>query len=290
MVTGGTGSIGRAIVESLVPRDDVDAIRVVSRSESKQAEMRDELNCDKIRYVLGDVRDKEKMKRAFVGAHTVIHAAALKRVEVCEYNADECCGINIDGSDTVAGAAMAQEVERVLLIGTDKAVDPHSLMGMSKAFAERMYLAFNSWSKCTKFWAVRLGNVLHSTGSVLPTWERQAKTGKIQVTDPLMTRFLMSKCEVANFVSKVLEFKEPGLYAPNNCRKVMVGDLAEVFCELQECEMEVIGVRPGEKKHEAFFTDEEGRALGWSEAAYKSEFGPSMNKDEIREMLIEVAE
>lgn len=282
-VTGGTGSIGRAVVESLIKRDDVASVRVISRSESNQAAMAAELGCDKIRYILGDVRDKEKMKRAFSGVHTVVHAAALKRVESCEYNPDECQQTNIDGSDRVAAAAMECHVNRVVLIGTDKSVNPQSLMGMSKTFAERMFLAFNSWS-ATRFWVVRLGNVLYSTGSVLPQWERESAKGFIEVTDPAMTRFYMTKQEVADFVMDSLT-KPPGLYVPQGCRKILLRDLAEAFSELHGCEMKIIGRRDGEKTHEELLSDDEAKARGWCEGDYKSNWGATITKAKIKELL-----
>lgn len=280
-VTGGTGSIGRLIVAELLKRDDVESVRVISKDEYRQSEMAKEMDDSRLRFILADICDKEKMARALEGVHTVIHAAALKRVEWCERNPDETDRVNINGTRTVAGAAMRNKVKRFLFVGTDKAVDPSSLMGMSKAFAERSCMAYNSWSKYTKFWAVRLGNVLGSRGSLVPTIQDciQKKT-PFYLTNPEMTRFFLGREEAASWIVSALD-EQPGLHVPK-CRACKIGDMVEVLTQGTDCAIVTVGSRPGEKQHEMLLSDEEAKARGVDAPDYRSEDAELLDKDDIR--------
>jgi UDP-N-acetylglucosamine 4,6-dehydratase len=288
VVTGGTGSIGRSVVERLLLDDTVNAVRVYSRDEAKQAQMRAELDDSRLRYILGDVRDKDALRRAFEGASTVIHAAALKRVESCQYCPDECKSVNIDGSEKVAQAAFYNKVKKVLLISTDKAVNPTNAMGTSKAMAEKMYQGYNSWSKRPQFWIARLGNVLESRGSVLPTWRQQALANQeIIVTDRNATRYFIENKDVATFILDCLD-RPAGLYVPD-CKVMKIGDLADAFVDsctgtypigIKETEM-----RPGERMNEAMLTSEEALERGLEPEQYQSEKAIPLTFSQIKELL-----
>lgn len=281
VVTGGTGSIGRSIVEEMLELDCYDSIRVISRDESRQADMREELNSDSVRYILGDVRNRDTMARAFKDAHIVIHAAALKRVESCEYSADEAADINVNGTRAVAAAALEAEVKKILLISTDKAAHPVNAMGASKLMAEKIFLGCNRWSKRPQFYVVRLGNILNSRGSVLPTWHKQGDT--ITVTEPDATRFYLTKQEAARFILGSL-YLQPGLHIPK-CKCIKLADLASAFCKKYNASIKAVGMRPGEKLHEWLCTEDEAIERGLSPEEYQSDKAPLLTISEIGELI-----
>jgi len=291
VITGGTGSIGRMVVERLLLDDTIDAIRVYSRDEAKQAAMQAELerthsgyDCTRIRYILGDVRDRAKLRRAFRGTSVVIHAAALKRVESCERSPDEAADINVNGSRMVASAAFDTNVKKVLLVSTDKAVNPTNAMGATKLAAEKIYLAYNQWSNRPHFWVARLGNVLESRGSVLPTWREQAEHDKrIIVTNPDATRYFIKNEDVATFILDTLE-RPPGLYVPD-CAVMRIGDLAKAFADKHSVAIEETELRPGERMNERLLSVEEAEARGLSPEQYQSDKAKRLNVSQIGELL-----
>jgi len=302
VVTGGTGSIGRSVVERLLLDDTVDAVRVYSRDEAKQAAMKADLerthsgyDCTRIRYILGDIRDKEKLVRALHEASVVIHAAALKRVETCEYNPDEAGDVNWNGTRMVISACFDTNVKKMLMVSTDKAVNPTNAMGTSKAMAEKVTLNSNLIARKhgndaprPSFYVARLGNVLESRGSVLPTWRDQALRDKeIIVTDRNATRYFIENKDVATFILDCLE-RPAGLYVPD-CKVMKIGDLADAFVDsctgtypigIRETEM-----RPGERQHEFMVSDEEALERGLKPEQYQSEKATPLTFSQIKELL-----
>jgi len=284
-VTGGTGSIGRAIVEEmLLNMPAIDSIRVISRDEAKHAKMNAEIYDSKVRYIIADVTSHRHMCRAFNNVDTVIHAAAMKRVETSEYNAAEVVRVNTYGTENVSDACISCDVKKMLLVSTDKAVNPAGVMGESKSLAESIIADHRRGiGNRTKFYTVRLGNVLGSRGAVLELWDEQRKKGKILVTDPEATRFFLSKGEAARWILSVLD-KEPGLHVPI-CKAARIGDLAKAYCELHACEMQKTGMREGEKTHEEMLTKHEASERNAKPEEYLSDKAVLMTVKELKDML-----
>lgn len=261
LVTGGTGSFGSTMVRRLLDTD-VREIRILSRDELKQHEMRQALGDPRVRFYLGDVRDQDSVHRATRGVDFVFHAAALKQVPSCEFFPLEAVRTNVLGSANVIEAANANGVHSVVCLGTDKAAYPVNAMGMTKALMEKVAQAFarNNPTASTTVSTVRYGNVMMSRGSVIPLFVEQARAGRpLTVTDPKMTRFLMSLGDAVHLVEHAFEHARPGDLFIRKAPASTVADLARAVGEALglDAEIQVIGTRHGEKLYETLATREE---------------------------------
>lgn len=261
LITGGTGSFGGTMVRRLLAAG-AEEIRVLSRDELKQNDMRAQLDDPRVRFYIGDVRDRESVDRAMVDVQRVFHAAALKQVPSCEFFPMEAMRTNVQGSANVIESAHAHGVEAVVCLGTDKAAYPVNAMGMTKALMEKVAQAFarNHPNSATTVSTVRYGNVLCSRGSVIPLFVRQIRRGDaLTLTDPTMTRFLMSLDEAVGLVEHAFEHAEPGDLFIRKAPACTVETLAIAVSELLDVEpnLKVIGTRHGEKLYETLATREE---------------------------------
>lgn len=259
VLTGGTGSFGKKFVEIMLKEYKPKTIRIFSRDELKQYEMQKKFNHQSLRYFIGDVRDRERVYRALDGATILVHAAALKHVPVCEYNPFEAVSTNILGAQNLINAAIDLGVSHTVALSTDKAVNPTNLYGATKLCMERLFIAANSYSGSHKarFACVRYGNVVGSRGSVIPLFLEMRKTGKLTVTDDRMTRFWITLDQGVRLVIHALETMSGGeVYVPK-IPSMKITDLARVIGP--ECKIEAVGIRPGEKLHEALITEDEAR-------------------------------
>ncbi len=263
LVTGGTGSFGQAMVARLLAAD-VDEVRVLSRDEAKQGAMRERFGDARLRFFLGDIRDLDSVVRASRGVDFVYHAAALKQVPSCEFFPMEAVRTNVLGSANLVEACDRNDVRTVVLLSTDKAVRPVSAMGMSKAIMERLTRAHarnsHANSNGTVVTIVRYGNVMYSRGSVIPHFIEQIKTGQpLTITDPRMTRFLMSIDESVDLVEHAFVHGRPGDLFVRKAGAATVGDLAEAVSNLfgAPASVRIIGPRHGERLHETLATAEE---------------------------------
>jgi len=260
LVTGGTGSFGKKFIEILLKEYNPAKVIVFSRDELKQHEMRvSGFNQPNLRYFIGDVRDRERMFRALYGVDIVIHAAALKQVPACEYNPMEAIKTNILGSSNVVDAALENGVQKVLALSTDKAVNPVNLYGATKLAAEKLLIQSNAYAggRKTRISCVRYGNVVGSRGSVVPLFIKQRATGKVTITDERMTRFWISLEQGVRFVIRCVEEMQGGeVFVPKIPSMTML-DLAKAIAP--EAQIEIIGIRPGEKLHEALISEDEAR-------------------------------
>jgi len=260
LITGGTGSFGKKCVEALLKRFKPKVIRVYSRDELKQHEMMSIYgNKDNVRFFIGDVRDKERLDRAMQGVDIVIHAAALKQVPACEYNPFEAVKTNILGAQNIIDTAINNNVEKVMAISTDKAVNPINLYGATKLCAEKIIVQGNSYSgkKGTIFSLARYGNVVGSRGSVVSVFERQRASGTVTVTDKRMTRFWITLDQGVEFVIKCIEIMKGGEIFVPKIPSMKITDLVDVMAP--GCRIKEIGIRPGEKINEALLTEDEAR-------------------------------
>ncbi len=256
---GFTGTFGHAFVKYILKNNPDTHIRIFSRDEYKQGIMAEEFNHDpRLSFMLGDIRDRERVEEAMQVVDVVIHAAALKQVPILENNPFEAKKTNIDGTENVVNAAVKAGVKKAILISTDKAVHPINVYGVTKAMAERLWVnGGGGVVGHTIFTVVRYGNVLGSRGSVIERWKEQYKqTGMITITDPIMTRFLLTPKQAVTFVWDVLHVNQRSgmLYIPF-LRTATVTRLAEAI--IPEAKQEIIGRRPGEKQHEELLTPEE---------------------------------
>lgn len=259
LVTGGTGSFGKKFSEIVLAMSDPKSIRIFSRGELLQMEMHNELDDDRLRFLIGDVRDRQRVNRAMNRVDIVVHAAALKQVPTCEYNPIEAVRTNIDGSINIIDAAIDNGVEKVMAISTDKAVHPVNLYGATKMVAERLFTQGNAYTggRKPKFSVVRYGNVVGSRGSVIPLFKEQVKGGQITITDEKMTRFWITLDQGVNFVMRCLEMMHGGeTYVPK-IPSMKVTDLANAVAP--GVPVRIIGIRPGEKIHEILITEDESR-------------------------------
>ncbi|MBN2124749.1 MAG: UDP-N-acetylglucosamine 4,6-dehydratase (inverting) [Deltaproteobacteria bacterium] len=262
LITGGTGSFGKKCTEIILKRYKPRKLIIFSRDELKQWEMTQKFpvsQYDCIRYFIGDVRDKERLNRAFAGVDYVIHAAALKQVPTLEYNPFEAVKTNIIGGQNVINVAIDQGVKRVIALSTDKAANPINLYGATKLCSDKLFIAGNSYTKSdgTIFSVVRYGNVLGSRGSVIPLFLRQKETGVLSVTDERMTRFWITLEQGVDFVLKCMEKMVGGeLFVPK-IPSMRIMDLAKAIGP--ECRIEVVGIRAGEKLHEVMITKDDAR-------------------------------
>lgn len=271
-ITGGTGSFGSTMARHLLTRG-VAAVHVLSRDEAKQHDMRVAFSDDRLKFFLGDVRDRASVDAAFVGADHVFHAAALKQVPSCEFFPDQAVKTNVVGSANVVDAAAAAGVRSLVCLSTDKAVYPVNAMGMSKALMEKTAQAFarRHPDAATTVSVTRYGNVMYSRGSVIPHFVAQIRAGRpMTVTDPHMTRFLMSLAESVDLVEYAFEHAEPGDLFVRKAPASTVETLARavaVVMGVPDHPIEVIGTRHGEKRHETLLSREE-RATATDEGDY----------------------
>lgn len=258
IITGGTGSLGKELVRTILQNwPSVKKVIIFSRDEQKQFQMAQEFPENlypSIRYFIGDVRDLERLKRAFIGVDYVIHAAAMKHVHIAEYNPDECVKTNVGGADNVIKAALSAGVSKVVALSTDKACAPINLYGATKLTSDKLFIAANNIKgvQNIKFSVVRYGNVMGSNGSIIPFFMKKRETGVLPITDPNMTRFNISLEDGVKMVLFALENAWGGeLYVPKiPSYKVM--DIAKAIGP--NCEIEIVGIRPGEKIHEEMIT------------------------------------
>ena len=266
LITGGTGSFGNAVLNRFL-KTDIGEIRIFSRDEKKQDDMRHEFQAkmpevaDKIKFYIGDVRDLESCRGAMHGVDYIFHAAALKQVPSCEFFPMEAVRTNVIGTDNVLTAAIEAGVEEVICLSTDKAAYPINAMGITKAIEEKVAVAKSRNSGKTKICCTRYGNVMCSRGSVIPLWIEQIKAGNpITVTEPSMTRFIMSLDEAVNLVLFAFEHGENGDLLIQKAPACTIGTQAEAVCELfggKKEDIKVIGIRHGEKMYETLLTNEE---------------------------------
>ena len=268
LVTGGCGSIGRKIVKELL-NYDVDVIRVLDNNETGLFDLKQDLNSSKIRIFVGDIRDCKRLERAFKDLDIIFHAAAYKHVPLCEYNPSDAVKTNVIGTQNIIDASITCGVEKVVLISTDKAVNPINVMGATKLLAERLMISSNVYSgrDGTKFSCVRFGNVLNSRGSVIPIFKKQIKNGgPLTITDERMTRFIMHIHEAAKLILTAGILSNGGEIFILKMPSVKVPDLAEAMIEyyapkygfdIEDIDIEIIGKRIGEKLHEELMTPEE---------------------------------
>jgi UDP-N-acetylglucosamine 4,6-dehydratase (inverting) len=259
LLTGGTGSFGQKCSEILLNKFEPESLRIYSRGELMQVQMEQKFNDDRLRFLIGDVRDHQRLYRAMNGVDIVIHAAALKQVPACEYNPREAVKTNIEGTMNVIDAAIDNEVEKMMLISTDKAVHPVNLYGATKMVAEKMTIQGNSYAgrKKTRFSCVRYGNVIGSRGSVIPLFKEQKKTGIITITDERMTRFWISLESGVNFVLRCIENMQGGEIFIPKIPSMRVMDLAKAIAP--DSKKKITGIRAGEKLHEVLLTADEAR-------------------------------
>ena len=260
LVTGGTGSFGKKFISIMLKEFHPAKIIVFSRDELKQHEMRVSGYDDPtMRYFIGDVRDVDRLRRAMHGVDIVVHAAALKQVPTCEYNPMEAIKTNILGSSNVIEAALDRGVKKVLALSTDKAVNPINLYGTTKLAAEKLFVQSNVYAAgtVTRFSCVRYGNVVGSRGSIIPLFIQQRKNGKITITDERMTRFWLTLEQGVRFVIRCIEQMYGGEVFVPKIPSTRIIDLAKVIAP--EAEVEVIGIRPGEKLHEVLIHEDEAR-------------------------------
>jgi UDP-N-acetylglucosamine 4,6-dehydratase len=258
LITGGTGSLGKALTTHILSKhSEIRRLIIFSRDEQKQFQMAQEFPLDKfpqMRFFIGDVRDKERLTRAFKGVDYVIHAAAMKHVHLAEYNPEECIKTNIGGAQNVVDACFNTAVERVVALSTDKACAPINLYGATKLTSDKLFIAANNikGDNPIQFSVVRYGNVMGSNGSVIPFFINKKKEGKLPITDPNMTRFNISLQGGVDMVMHALKHAWGGeLYVPK-IPSYRIMDVAEAIGP--ECEKPIVGIRPGEKVHEEMIT------------------------------------
>jgi UDP-N-acetylglucosamine 4,6-dehydratase len=260
LITGGTGSFGKAFVSSVLKYTDAKKVIVFSRDELKQWEMRQDLGEEKrVRFFIGDVRDHQRLVRAFAGVEVVVHAAALKHVPIAEYNPFEAVKTNIHGAQNVIEAAIDCGVEQVIALSTDKASSPTNLYGATKLVSDKLFVDGNAYAggKNTRFAVVRYGNVLGSRGSVLPFFQEQAKTGTLSITDERMTRFWITLQEGVRFVVESFDRMRGGEIFVPKIPSMRVVDLARAIAP--KAKLRFIGIRPGEKLHEELISIHDAR-------------------------------
>lgn len=264
LITGGTGSLGQALTQRLLQKN-VKTIRILSRNESKQIEMESKFDDDRLRFFLGDIRDKERLVRATEDIDYVFHAAALKHVPKIEYNPFEAIKTNVIGSQNVIDACLESNIKKAICIGTDKAVSPLNTYGATKLLMEKLFVTANNYlnpkKHATKFIAVRYGNVLGSSGSVIPKFIEQIKNKKkITITDNQMTRFSITMDEALDFILKAAEYGQGSDIFVPKIRAYTIFDIKKALTEiLGDYGEEIVGIRPGEKLHETLINNEEIR-------------------------------
>ncbi len=259
LVTGATGSFGTAFMRTVFQRYDVAAIRAFSRDELKQSELQRTLPDDRLRLLIGDVRDRDRLRLATRGVDVIVHAAALKQVPACEYNPFEAVQTNVMGAENVISAAIDNDVPLTISLSTDKAVNPVNLYGATKLCAEKIVSQANAYAAGTsaRFASVRYGNVVGSRGSVIPIFKQQAREGAITITDERMTRFWITLENAVEFVLTCLPLVQGGETFVPKIPSMRVLDMAAVLAP--DAERRIVGIRPGEKLHEVLVTEDEAR-------------------------------
>ena len=254
LVTGATGSFGKRFIKAVLEAHAPKRLIVFSRDELKQFEMQQHIRAPNLRYFLGDVRDKERLYRAFDGVEVVVHAAAMKQVPASEYNPMEAIKTNIIGAENVINVCIDQEVQHVIALSTDKAANPVNLYGATKLCADKLFIAANTLSgrHRTRFSVVRYGNVIGSRGSVIPFFMQCRKNGVLPITDERMTRFWITLGQGVQFVLDSVARMHGGEIFVPKIPSMNIMDVAKVVAP--ECRTENIGIRPGEKLHEVLIT------------------------------------
>ena len=284
LITGGTGSFGHAFIPMTIEKYNIKKIIIYSRDEMKQWEMKQLFKDDnRVRFFIGDIRDKDRLYRALDGVDYVVHAAATKIVPTAEYNPFECVKTNVNGAMNLIDACIDQGVKRVVALSTDKASAPANLYGATKLASDKLFVAGNSYSgsKKTKFSVVRYGNVMGSRGSVIPFFISLIKSGEFPITDPRMTRFMISLEDGVNLVWQAFDDMVGGEIYIKKIPSIKLVDIATAISEKNK--QKIVGIRPGEKLHE--------QMIGVEDAPYTYEYKkyfkilPSINdwgKDEAR--------
>ncbi|MHA2039480.1 MAG: SDR family NAD(P)-dependent oxidoreductase [Promethearchaeota archaeon] len=253
LITGGTGSLGKHLVKRLL-KEDVQKIIILSRGEHKQVMMERELDDKRLRFLLGDIRDRDRLKRAFQGVDIIAHCAALKHIHKCERDPIEAKKTNVDGAENIIEAAIDCNVEKVLAISTDKAVNPINSYGKAKALADDLFIQANVYGE-TKFSVIRFGNFVNSRGSVIPLFKQLKADGKqLKITDPEMTRFFISFDEAVRTALKAIDRMEGGEIFYPYMPSVKIKDIADMMDSRRK---ELIGIRNGEKLHEHLIIPED---------------------------------
>lgn len=260
LITGATGSFGKALVARILDEHDPASIRLYSRDELKQSELqRRYADEDRLRFLIGDVRDLPRLTRATRGVDVIVHAAAMKQVPACEYNPFEAIQTNVVGAENVVSAAIHNDVPLTIALSTDKAVNPVNLYGATKLAAEKVFAQGNAYAADSpaRFASARYGNVVGSRGSVIPLFLEQVETGVITITDERMTRFWITLEQAVEFVLDCLDRMGGGETFVPRIPSMRVLDIAEALAP--ECERRTIGIRAGEKLHEVLVTEDEAR-------------------------------
>ena len=260
LVTGGTGSFGKAFIAHALEHLEPARIAVLSRDELKQYELRQALGDDpRMRWFIGDVRDQQRLARAFSGVDVVVHAAAMKQVDTAEYNPFECIATNVLGAENVINASIDAGVQRVVALSTDKASSPVNLYGASKLCSDKLFVAGNHYANHadTRFSVVRYGNVVGSRGSVVPLFQQLADSGRLPVTDTRMTRFWITLPQAVQFVVDSFDRMTGGEIFVPRIPSTTIVDLAAAIAP--DAEIDVVGVRPGEKLHEEMISEDDAR-------------------------------
>ena len=261
LITGGTGSFGRAFIKYVLANYQPKRLIVYSRDELKQSEMQQEFHHSAMRFFLGDVRDAERLNTAFHGVDIVVHAAALKQIPAAEYNPMECIKTNVVGAQNVINMALSNEVESIVALSTDKAANPANLYGATKLAADKLFVAANNivGSRKTRFAVVRYGNVMGSRGSVVPYFKKLMAEGakEFPITDPRMTRFWITLEQGVQFVSQAFSRMQGGEIFVPKLPSAGIMDIAKVLAP--EMKTKVIGIRAGEKLHELMCTKDDSR-------------------------------
>jgi len=264
LITGGTGSLGQALTNRLLSCN-VEQIRIFSRNESKQIDMESKFADSRLRFLIGDVRDLPRLIRAMEDIDIVFHAAALKHVPIVEYNPFEAIKTNVHGSQNVIDACLHENVEKAICISSDKAVSPLNTYGATKLLMEKLFVTASNYLNIekyrTKFFVVRYGNVLGSSGSVIPKFIQQIKNNqKITITDPNMTRFSITMDEALDFIFDATKYGKGSETFIPKLRAYSINDLKQSLVEiLQNTDESIVGIRPGEKLHETLINNEEMR-------------------------------
>lgn len=270
LITGGTGSFGQKFTEVVLKKHKPHKLIIFSRDEMKQYEMARIFNVKEhknLRYFIGDVRDPDRLHRAFHNVDIVIHAAALKIVPTAEYNPFEVVKTNIIGAENIINMAIDNHVEKVIALSTDKAANPINLYGATKLCAEKMFIAANNYSiGRPAFSIVRYGNVFGSRGSVVPFFKECRKSKEVPITDPSMTRFWITLEQGVNFVINCIEKMKGGEIFIPKMPSIRIRDLAKAMCP--DCKQKIIGIRPGEKLHETLVPSDDARYTIQTEDKY----------------------
>ncbi len=259
LITGGTGSFGTQFVKTVLAKYPPRKLIVLSRDELKQSQMQERITDARLRFFIGDVRDRERLYRAFDGVDLIVHAAAMKQVPGCEYNPFEAIRTNVIGAQNVIDAAIDRKVRKVVALSSDKAANPINLYGATKLCSDKLFVASNSYSggSGTSFSVVRYGNVLGSRGSVVPRFRRLQALGKLPITDQRMTRFWITLPAAVEFVVRCFYLMQGGEIFVPKIPSMRIVDLAKAIAP--GCETEEVGIRPGEKLHEIMIPEDDAR-------------------------------